>query len=100
MGPMEWLAVGEPSWRINTDGGWDVVPLLIASGALLVLKVIFAVRIRWYVALGAVLVAPLFRAFADRVGMPVAVGLALLVAAIAVPAARRSGGPGHPRPNV
>lgn len=97
---MEWLAFGEPSWQINTDGGWDVVPVLIAAGALLVLKVLYGVRIHWHIAVGAVLLAPLFRAFADRVGMPVAVGLALLIATIAVPAARRSGRPGGPRPNV
>jgi hypothetical protein len=90
------LAYGDPSWRINIDGGWDAVPLLLALGFLLVLKVVFRVRIRWYLALGVVLAAPLFRAFADRVGMPVAVGLALLILAVVVPAARRSGRPGPP----
>jgi hypothetical protein len=97
---MMWLGFGEPSWRINTDGGWDVVPVLLAIGALLVLKVVFQVTIRWYVALVVVLVAPLFRAFADRVGMPVAVGLAMILLAVAVPAARRSGREDPPRPNV
>ena len=94
------LAYGDPSWRINVDGGWDAVPLLIAIGAVLVLKVVFGVRIRRAVALAAVLVAPLFRAFADRIGMPVAVGIALLVMAVAVPAVRRSGRPGPPSPSV
>ena len=94
------LGVGEPSWRINVDGGWDFVPVLLAIGALVVLKVLFGVTIRWYIAVGAILLAPLFRAFADRIGMPVAVGLALVIATIAVPAVRRSGRPGPPRPNV
>lgn len=97
---MAWIAFGEPSWQINTDGGWDVVPLVMAAVALLVLRIVFKVPIRWYVAVGVVLVAPLFRAFADRVGMPVAVGLALIVMTIAVPAVRRSDPPGPPRPNV
>lgn len=94
------LAYGDPSWRINVDGGWDAVPLLLAMGALLVLKVVFGVRIRWYLALGVVLAAPLFRAFADRVGMPVAVALALLVMAVAAPTARRSRRPGPPSPSA
>ena len=97
---MGWFAVGEPSWRNNVDGGWDVVPLVIALGALLVLKLIFGVRIRWYLALGVILAAPLFRAFGDRVGMPVAAALALLVVAVAVPTARRSGRTGPHPPTV
>ncbi|HSL11399.1 MAG TPA: hypothetical protein VLA82_08815 [Actinomycetota bacterium] len=97
---MGWLGYGDPSWRINADGGWDFVPLLLACGALLVLRIVFGVRIRWYLALAVVLAAPLFRAFGDRVGMPVAVGLALLVTAVAVPAARRSGRQGPPSRSV
>ena len=90
------LAYGDPSWQINVDGGWDFVPLVLAAGALFLLKAVFGVTIRWYVALAVVLIAPLFRAFADRIGMPVAVGLALAVTCVAVPAARRSSRRGRP----
>jgi hypothetical protein len=93
------LAFGEPSWRINVDGGWDVVPLVMAAAALLILKVVFRVTLRWYVVVAAFLLAPLFRAFADRIGMPIAVGLALLVATVVITGARRSR-PADPSPDV
>jgi hypothetical protein len=92
------LAYGDPSWRINVDGGWDFVPLILAAGALFVLKVVFGVTIRWYLAAAVVLAAPLFRAFADRIGMPVAVGLALVVTSVVLSAVRRSRRPRPPSP--
>jgi hypothetical protein len=100
MNGVEVFAVGEPSWRINVDGGWDFVPLALAVGALLVLRIVFGVTLRWYVVAGVVLAAPLFRALGDRVGMPVAVGVALIVATVAVPAFRRSRRPRPPFPEV
>jgi hypothetical protein len=93
------LAVGEPSWKINTDGGWDFVPILIALVGLLILKVVFRIRLRWYVVTAIVLLAPLFRALGDVVGMPAAVGMALVVATVGITAARRSK-PDEGRPNV
>lgn len=96
----EIIAVGDPSWRINVDGDWDFVPLALAVGALLVLRIVFGVTLRWYVVAGVVLAAPLFRALGDRVGMPVAVGIALIVAAVAVPAFRRSQRPRPPLTEV
>jgi hypothetical protein len=90
------LAVGEPSWSINADGGWDFVPIVIACATLLVLKVIFRVTLRWYVVAAVVLVAPLFRALADDVGMPPAIAMTLIFVAVAIFATRRSATPGRP----
>ena len=94
------IGLGEPSWRRLTDGGWDFVPVVIAVIALLLLRVVFRVRLRWPLVLAVVLVAPLYRAVADRVGMPLAVSVALILTAVVVYGVRRSKPPGSPRPNV
>jgi hypothetical protein len=93
------LGYGEPSWVINLDGGWDLVPIVIAAVALLLLRVVFGVRLRWPVVLAVVLLAPLFRAWGDRIGMPLASALALAVAG-GVVLATRGRRPGTPRSGV
>lgn len=94
------LAVGDAVSPRAGGGGWDLVPVAIAVGALVVLRVLFRVHLRWPVVLGLFLVAPLFRAGADRIGMPVAVLLALLMTAVAVAAIRRGRPRGFPPRNV
>lgn len=94
------VAVGDAVSPRAAGGGWDLVPVAIAVGALLVLRVLFGVRPRWPVVLGIFLLAPLFRAGADRIGMPVAVLLALLTTAAAVAAIRRGRPRGFPPRNV
>jgi hypothetical protein len=93
------LGYGEPSWVINLDGGWDLVPIVIAAVALLLLRVVFGVRLRWPVVLAVVLLAPLFRAWGDRIGMPLASALALVVAG-GVVLATRGRRPGTPPSGV
>jgi len=79
------LGVGEPSWRMNVDGRWDVVPLVIAAIALLMLRVLLRVRMTPPVIVGTVLTAPLYRALADRAGFTATVTVTLaVVATIAV----------------
>ena len=75
------IAFGEPSWQMNVDGRWDVVPLVIAAVALLLLRVVLRVRLTPIVVLGVVLAAPLFRALADRTGFTRTVAVALAFAA-------------------
>jgi hypothetical protein len=94
------VAVGDAVSPRAGAGGWDLVPVAIAVGALIVLRVLFRVRLRWPVVLGLFLVAPLFRAGADRIGMPIAVLLALLTTAVAVAAIRRGGPRRFPPSNV
>jgi hypothetical protein len=91
------VAFGEPSWQMNVDGRWDVVPLVIAAVALLLLRVVLRVRLTPIVVIGVVLAAPLFRALADRTGFPRAVAAALAfgaLVAIAIRMPRRGGAAG------
>ena len=76
------VAFGEPSWQMNVDGRWDVVPLVIAAVALLLLRVLLRVRLTPIVIVGTVLAAPLFRALADRAGFTGTVAAALAFAAV------------------
>jgi hypothetical protein len=85
------VAFGEPSWQMNVDGRWDVVPLVIAAVALLLLRVVLRVRLTPIVIIGVVLAAPLFRALADRTGFPRAVAVALAFGAMAAIAIRIPG---------
>jgi hypothetical protein len=79
------IAVGEPSLGLTTDGAhWDFGPLFLAVVGLIVIRLVLHVRIRWYVAVMAVLLAPLAIAFAGWVGPPIA----FATAAIALVAAR------------
>jgi hypothetical protein len=75
------LGVGGPAHAFDPNGGWDLLPVLIAIVGLLLLKVIFRVRITPIVVLVAVLLAPLYRAAADAAGFPRTVLITVVVAA-------------------
>jgi hypothetical protein len=77
-------------WESLTDGNMDFSPYLVAVVALVILRVLLGVRLRWYIVIGAVVLAPLFQGFAGRVGYPIATAVAILVAAAIVVSRRRS----------
>ena len=79
------IGVGEPALGRYTDGAnWDFGPMFLAVVALIVIRLVLDVRIRWYVAVVAVLAAPPAIAFAGWVGPPIA----FATAAVALVAAR------------
>jgi hypothetical protein len=82
------VAFGEPSWQMNVEGRWDLVPLVIAAVALVLLRVVFRVRLTPAVILGTVLAAPLFRAVADHAGFTRTVAITLGFGALVAVAIR------------
>jgi hypothetical protein len=82
------VAFGEPSWAMNVDGRWDVVPLVIAAVALLLLRMLLRVRLTPLVVVGVLLAAPLYRALADRAGFTGTVAATLAFATVAAAAIR------------
>jgi hypothetical protein len=83
---------------MNVDGRWDVVPLVIAAVAMVLLRVLFRTRLTPLVIVGIVLGAPLFRALADRAGFTGTVAVSLVFAAVIGVVIRlpRRGGPPDP----
>jgi hypothetical protein len=88
------IALGEPSWKINVDGQWDVVPIVVAIVALVLLKVLLGLRLTPIVVIAVVLAAPLYRAVADAAGFTRTVSVTLAFLGLAALAIRR----GRPRP--
>jgi hypothetical protein len=84
------LAVGEPSLgRVTGDGELDVTPLILAVTVLLLIKMVFRIRIRWYSALVVVLAAPLLVGLSNEFSYPLTLALVLAVGAIVSGARRR-----------
>jgi hypothetical protein len=86
------IAVGEPALGRHVSGaGWDLGPLFLAIAALMCLRLVLAVRIRWWMGPLALLSAPPAIAFGAWVGPPVALALAGvgLVAARSILRSRR-----------
>jgi hypothetical protein len=89
---MDVIGVGTPeSLAGSSPGSWDFAPFLIAALTLYLFRRVLAIQIRWYHAVGTLLLAPLFVAFAARMGTWLAVGLAAaaLVAVRHIQARRR-----------
>jgi hypothetical protein len=84
------IAFGEPSWQMNVDGRWDLVPVVVAIVGLVLLRVLFAARITPLLVLVVLLAAPLYRAVADAVGFTRGVSVTLAFVAIAAVAVRRN----------
>lgn len=83
------MALGGPIQAFEPGGGWDLVPLVIAVIALVLLRLLLRVRLTPVVVLVTVLAAPLFRAVADHAGFPRTVALTLGFAAVSAVAIRR-----------
>lgn len=91
------LAVGEPSLgRVTGDGELDATPLILAVAVLVLIKVVFGIRVRWYAALAVVLAAPLLVGLADEFSYPLTLALILAVGAIVSVASRRMDPPTDP----
>jgi hypothetical protein len=83
------LAVGEPSLgRVTGDGELDVTPLILAAAMVVLFKVVFAVRVRWRLALVIVLASPLLVGLSKEISYPLTLVLVIAVGALAS-AARR-----------
>jgi hypothetical protein len=91
------VVVGEPSLgRATGSGDFDITPLFVAAGALLLLKVFLGIRVRWQLALVAVLAAPLLVSVADRISYPLTAALLLGFGWATSWLARRPGSSGRP----
>ena len=91
------LAVGEPSLgRVTGGGELDATPLILAATVLVLIKVVFGIRVRWYAALVVVLAAPLLVGISKEFSYPLTLALVLAVGAIVSVARRRMGTPPDP----
>ena len=74
------LAVGEPSLGRAIGGGeFDATPLGLAVTVLLLIRVVFGIRVRWFVALAVVLAAPLLVAVSNKFSYPMTLALVMAV---------------------
>jgi hypothetical protein len=74
------LAVGEPSLgRVTGGGEFDATPLAFALTVLVLIRVVFGIRVRWYAALAVVLAAPLLVALSNEFSYPLTLALVLAV---------------------
>lgn len=90
------LAVGEPSWGRFTDGRFDFTPVLVAAGALLLMKILFGFKMRWQLILGTVLAAPLLVGLSGHISYPLATASLLAMGAVVSFVTRRRGSSGWP----
>jgi hypothetical protein len=90
------LGLGGPHQAFPAGGEWDLVPVVIAVVALILLKVLFRLRIGPVTALAAVLAAPLFRAVADAAGFARTVTVTLVFAVLVAIPQRHPRGRPHP----
>jgi len=91
------LAVGEPSLgRVTGEGELDATPLILAVTVLVLIKVVFGIRVRWYAALVVVLAAPLLVGLSKQLSYPLTMALFLAGGAIVSVARRRMDPPTDP----
>jgi hypothetical protein len=91
------LAVGEPSLgRVTGEGELDATPLILAVTVLVLIRVVFGIRVRWYAALVVVLAAPLLVGLANEFSYPLTLALVLVVGAIVSVARRGMDPPADP----
>jgi len=87
------IGVGGPESLAGRSGGsWDFGPIIVAVAALIVLRLVLGIPLRWHVVVLALLGSPLAIAFAGWVGPPIAFGFA----AIGLVVARRILGRSRP----
>ena len=92
------LAVGEPSLgRVTGEGELDPTPLILAMTVLVLIRVVFGIRVRWYAALVVVLAAPLLVGLSKEFSYPLTLALILSVGAVLSVARRKTDPPtDHP----
>jgi hypothetical protein len=73
------IAVGEPAMGQHlSNGSWDFGPFFLAIAALICLRLVLGIRIRWWMGVAALLLAPPAIAFGGWVGAPIALTLGVV----------------------
>jgi hypothetical protein len=86
------LAYGEPALGRFAGGRFDFTPLIVAAGALLLLRIVFRVRMRWQLVLASILAAPLLVVISHEISYPMTAARVVSGGAAVAAGARR-----HPK---
>ena len=92
MSVIAFLAFGEPALGRFAGGRFDFTPLIVAAGALLLLRIVFRFPMRWQLVLAGILAAPLLIALSHEISYPVTAALVFAGGAAVAAGAQR-----HPK---